>query len=110
MSYKALLVGQGFSSRPGIDYDEIYLPVMGTITFCFLISLVFERIEMCLMDVVMTYLYNSLDSDIFMKISKRYKMPKAYTSHNLFSIKLQRSLYGLKQYDRMSYKCLSEYL
>ena len=37
-------------------------------------------------------------------------MPKSYTPPTLFSIKLQRSLYGLKQSDRMWYKRLSEYL
>ena len=26
--YKARLVEQGFSQRPGVDYEEIYLPVM----------------------------------------------------------------------------------
>ena len=37
-------------------------------------------------------------------------MPEAYTPHNLYSIKLQRSLYGLKQSGRMWYNRLSEYL
>ena len=37
-------------------------------------------------------------------------MPEAYTPRNIFSIKLQRSLYGLKQSGRMWYKHLSEYL
>ena len=36
MRYKARLVAQGFSQRPGIDYKETYLPVMDTITFPFL--------------------------------------------------------------------------
>ena len=58
---------------------------------------------MCLMDVVMAYLYGSLDSDIYMKIPKGLKMLEAYTPRNLFSIKLQRSLYGLKQSGRMFY-------
>ena len=65
---------------------------------------------MRLMDVVTAYLYGSLDFDIFMKIFEGYKMPEAYTPRNLFSIKLQRSLYGLKQSGRMWYKRLSEYL
>ena len=84
---------------------------MDTITFCFLIGMVVsERLEMHLMNVVTAYLYGSLDSDIHMKIPKGYKMPETYTPCNLFSIKLQRSLYGLKQSDRMWYKHLSEYL
>ncbi|KAL6319511.1 hypothetical protein AAG906_014187 [Vitis piasezkii] len=37
--YKARLVAQGFSQRPGIDYEETYSPVMDAITFRFLISL-----------------------------------------------------------------------
>ena len=81
------------------------------ITFRFLIRLVlFEKLEMRLMDIVTTYLYGSLDSDIYMKIPEGFKMPDACTPRNLFSIKLQRSLYGLKQSGRMWYQCLSEYL
>ena len=30
--YKAWLVAQGFSQRPGIEYDETYSPVMDAIT------------------------------------------------------------------------------
>ena len=75
MRYKAWLVAQGFSQRPEIDYDETYSPVMDTITFRFLISMVVsERFEMRLMDVVTAYLYGSLDSDIYIKIHERYKM------------------------------------
>ena len=78
--YKTRLVAQGFSQRPGIDYDETYSPVMDTITFHFLISItVSEKLEMYLMDVVMAYFYGSLDSDIHMKIPKGYKMPETYT-------------------------------
>ena len=81
------------------------------ITFLFLISLVlFEKLEMRLIDIVTTYLYGSLDSDIYMKILEGFKMPDACTPRNLFSIKLQRFLYGLKQSGRMWYQRLSEYL
>ena len=56
--YKARLVAQGFSQRPGIDYEETYSPVMDVITFRFLISLtVSEGLDMRLMDVITTYLY-----------------------------------------------------
>jgi hypothetical protein len=67
---------------------------------------------MRLMDVVTTYLYGSLDNDIYMKIPEGYKTPEAYNSkfRSIYSIKLQRSLYGLKQSERMWYNRLSEYL
>ena len=55
MKYKALLVVQGFSQRPGIDYEETYSPVMDAITFQYLISLmVSERLDIRLIDVVTT--------------------------------------------------------
>ena len=67
---------------------------------------------MQLMDVVTAYLYGSLDNDIYMKIPEGCKMPEMYkhTSQSMYSIKLQRSLYGLKQSGCMWYNHLSEYL
>nr|GEU70468.1 retrotransposon protein, putative, Ty1-copia subclass [Tanacetum cinerariifolium] len=41
--YKARLVAQGFSQRPGIDYKETYSPVMDAITFRYLINLAVSR-------------------------------------------------------------------
>ena len=72
---------------------------MDAITFQFLVSLVAsEGLDMCLMDVVTTYLYGSIDADIYMKIPEGFKMPEAnkLKLHSLYSLKLQRSLYGLK--------------
>jgi hypothetical protein len=37
--YKARLVAQGFTQRPGVDFNETYPPVMSGITFRHLISL-----------------------------------------------------------------------
>ena len=104
---------KGFSQRPGIDYDETYSPVMDIITFRYLISLsVLEGLDMCLMDVITTYLYGILENDIYMKIPEGFQLPQVNTSQprNMYSIKLRRSLYGLKQSGRMWYNRLSEYL
>jgi hypothetical protein len=65
---------------------------------------------MQLMDVVTTYLYGSLDSDIYMKVPKGIHVPDNKTNRNMYCIKLQKSLYGLKQSDRMWYNRLSEFL
>ena len=58
-------MAQGFSQRPGIDYEETYSPVMDATTFRYLISLAVEqKLDMKLMDVVTAYLYGDIDSDI----------------------------------------------
>ena len=67
--YKACLVAQGFSQRPGIDYDETYSLVMDIIMFRYLISMsVSEGLDMHLMDVVTAYFYGMLEIDIYMKV------------------------------------------
>ncbi|CAA7050290.1 unnamed protein product [Microthlaspi erraticum] len=88
---------------------------MDAITFRYLMSLTASNnLEMYLMDVVTAYLYGSLDSEIYMKIPEGFKIPRrvkdAEASKELCSVKLQRSLYGLKQSGRMWYNRLSEYL
>ena len=109
--YKARLVAQGFSQRPGVDYEETYSPVMDAITFRYLIGLVVhENLEIHLMDVVTAYLYGSLDNEIYMKVPEGLKIPEAYKSREMYSIRLQKSLYGLKQSGRIWYNRLSEYL
>ena len=47
-----------------------------------------------------------------MKIPEGFKFPEENNTkpRNFFSIKLQRSLYGLKQSGHIRYNCLSEYL
>lgn len=111
--YKARLVAQGFTQKPGVDYTETYSPVVDATTLRFLISLaVTEQLQMQLMDVVTAYLYGSLDTDIYMRIPEGLKMPETLKSkpRHMYSIKLKRSLYGLKQSGRMWYNRLSEYL
>ena len=111
--YKARLVAQGFSQRPGIDYEETYSPVVDAITLRYLVSLsAYHKLHMHLMDVVIAYLYGSLDRDIYMKVPEGLKISKPSNeySQGLYSVKLQRSLYGLKQSGRMWYNRLTEYL
>ena len=86
---------------------------MDAITFHFLISLVIsEGLDMRLMDVITTYLYGSIDKDIYMKTPKGFKLLEANStkSRSMCTIKLQQSLFGMKQSGRMWYNRLSEYL
>ena len=102
---------QGFTQRPGIDFNKTNSPVMSGITFQYLISLaVKNRLSMQLMDVVTAYLYGSLDSNIYMKVPGRISIPNPKANHSMYNGKLQKSLYGLKQSGRMWYNRLSEFL
>ena len=105
-------MAQGFSQRHGIDYEETYSPVMDATTFRYLIYLVVsEGLDMRLMDIVTTYLYGSIDTNVYMKILEGFKLPEVMNSkpYSMYSIKLQQSLYGLKQFGQMWYNRLSQY-
>ena len=62
------------------------------------------------MGAVTAYLYGSLDSKIYMKVLEGLKIPGPNQNRNMFSIHLQRSLYGLKQFGRMWFNQLSNFL
>jgi hypothetical protein len=62
------------------------------------------------MDVVITYLYASLDSDIYMKVPDGIFVPNMHANHNMYYIKLVKSLYDLKQSGRIWYNRLKEFL
>ena len=109
--YKARLVAQGFSQRPGIDYEETYSPVVDATTLRYLISLaVKEKIDLRLMDVVTAYLYGPLDNEINMRVPEGIELKDKKGSREQHCIKLNKALYGLKQSGRMWYNRLSEYL
>ena len=77
-----------------------YSPILDATTFLYLICfVVFEGLDMRLMDVVTTYLYGSIDTYVYMKIPEGFKLPKAINSQprSMYLIKLQQSLYGLKE-------------
>ena len=70
-------MAQGFSQRHGIDYEETYSPVMDATTFRYLIYLaVSKRLNMQRMDVVTAYLYESIDTNVYIKIPKGFKLPE----------------------------------
>jgi len=93
--YRVRLVAQSFLQKPSIDYEETYSPVVDAITFRFLISLVVtESLDVRLMDVVASYIYGSLDNDIYMKILEGYKSMKHIISNpEVFILSSYKDLY-----------------
>jgi hypothetical protein len=59
---------------------------------------------------MIAYLYGSLDSDIYMKVPDGISVPNANVGHNIYRVKLNKSLYDLKQFGRIWYNRLKEFL
>ena len=85
-------MAQGFSQRHRINYEGTYSPIMNATTFRNLIYLaVSEGLNMRLMNVVTTYLYGSINANVYMKILEGFKLPEVMNSkpRSMYSIKLQ---------------------
>ena len=67
-------------------------------TLRFLISLAMrEGLDLRLMDIVTAYLYGPLDNEIYMKVPEGIELKNKESSQEQHCIKLNKSLYGLKQ-------------
>jgi hypothetical protein len=55
------------------------------------------------MDVMTTYLYGSLDLDIYIKVPNGISVLNMNANCNMYCVKLVKSLYPLKQSGRMWY-------
>ena len=67
--YKARLVVVRIFTKTCIVYEETYFLVVDKITLRFLIDMtMYENQDIHIMDVVTTYLYGSLDNDIYTKV------------------------------------------
>ncbi|GLB43947.1 putative mitochondrial protein [Lyophyllum shimeji] len=91
---KARLVAKGFSQVEGIDFDEIFSPVVRyeTVRLMFATAAL-ENWCFLALDVVSAFLYGKLDEEIYMQLPEGF-MQKGQERKVL---RLKRSLYGLKQ-------------
>ena len=112
LRYKVRLVAQGFTQRPGIDYDQTYSPIMDIVSFRYLLALAVQfSLKIYLLDVVTAYLYGNLDTKLhltpppgFLKSIPNPK-PGKFTG-----LRICKALYGLKQSGRAWYHHLCHFL
>lgn len=92
--YKARLVIKGFSHKQGIDFNEIYAPVVKYNTVRTVLSIfAVENLEMIQFDVKTAFLFGDLEETIYME------PPLGFEIDNRVCL-LKKSLYGLKQAPR----------
>ena len=95
--FKARLVVKGFAQKHGIDFDEIFSPVVKMTSIRTVLSLVATKdLHLEQLDVKTTFLHGDLDEEIYMAQPQGFEVKgKA----NLVC-RLKKSVYGLKQAPR----------
>lgn len=105
--YKARLVAKGFSQIPGVDYNDVFSPVVkhsSIRTFFSIVAMHDLKLEQ--LDVKTAFLHGELDEEIYMDQPEGFKVP-GKENH---VCKLKRSLYGLKQSPRQWYKRFDSFM
>jgi hypothetical protein len=91
---KARLVAKGFSQIEGMDYDQVFSPVVRFETVRLLLAMAaLENWVISGLDVRNAYLYGELDEEIYMEQPEGFVTPGSETK----VLRLRRALYGLKQ-------------
>lgn len=100
-TYKARIVAKGFSQTEGIDYDETFSAVATSASLrLFLTKASRENLTVKQFDVTAAFLNGMLKEEIYMR------PPPGYEEGN-FVLKLEKSIYGLKQAANVWYNTLS---
>ena len=105
--YKARLVAQGYTQEAGVDYDEVYAPVVKYKSIRAFLAIWNQLdLEIHQMDVVAAYLNGDLTEDIYMQ------QPEGFVDSKYPNkvCKLRKSLYGLKQSARCWNEKIDAYL
>ncbi len=99
--FKARLVAKGFSQKEGIDYHEVFSPVVKHKTIRVLLAMVSALdFELEQLDVKTAFLHGNLEENIYMTQPEGFQDPEKKE----YACLLKKSLYGLKQSPRQWYK------
>lgn len=102
--YKARLVIKGYKQKKGIDYNEIYAPVVRYTSIRYLIGIAAKyNLEIYQMDAITAFLQGDVDEDIYMSQPPTFERGEKVCH-------LNKAIYGLKQASRQWNKKLNSVL
>ena len=105
--YKARLVAKSYAQKEGIDYNEVFSPVVKHSSIRILLALVAQfDMELVQMDVKTTFLHGDLEEEIYITQPDGFKV----AGKENWVCKLNKSLYGLKQSPRQWYKRFDQFM
>ncbi|KAH9666242.1 Integrase catalytic domain-containing protein [Citrus sinensis] len=105
--YKTRLVAKGFAQKEGIDYNEVFSPVVKHTSIRILLALVAEyELELAQLDVKTTFLHGDLEEEIYMIQPCGFRV----VGKENHVWRLIKSLYGLKQSPRQWYKRFDQFI
>ena len=105
--YKARVVAKGFSQIEGVDYHEVFSPVVKHTSIRLLLAIVaMFNLELEQMDVKTAFLHGSLDEVIYMEQPPGFEQQ----GNSNKVCHLLKSLYGLKQSPRQWYRRFDDFM
>ncbi|GMP51093.1 hypothetical protein CsSME_00017460 [Camellia sinensis var. sinensis] len=105
--FKARLVAKGYAQKEGIDYNEVFSPVVKHTSIRIVLALVAQfDLELAQLDVKAAFLHGDLEEEIYMSQPDGFKI----AGKENWACKLNKSLYGLKQSPRQWYKRFDRFM
>ena len=103
--FKGRLVALGNHQRAGLDFNQVYSPVVnaGTVRAMLAIAAI-NDCDLDQMDAVTAFLNAPLEEEIFLRIPNGFQVQQGHV------LRLKKALYGLKQAPRSWNKMLQEWL
>ncbi|KAG8473168.1 hypothetical protein CXB51_035114 [Gossypium anomalum] len=105
--YKARLVTKGYSQIPGVDFTDVFSPVVKHSSIRALLGIVaMHDLELEQLDVKTVFLHGELEEDFYMQQPERFTVLEKED----YACLLKKSLYGLKQSPRQWYKRFDSFM